>query len=363
MLDLVTIQRFERVAVLRDGAFIRLLRPGRRIVWTLFGLVETIRFDIRQVATPIDGADGLPAALPGTRVVEVGPQERVVLRVDGVVRGVLRTGRWRVWEEVEGVELLAYDTSAEPSALADEDRLLPAIAGEWTEVVSTRDVAAVLFRDGEPLRELGPGRYRTWAGGPWQLQAVRLDLGVLELAAQDLVTRDQVPVRVKPAAMVRVDQPVRHLAERSGLQHVHAAFHLALREVIAARDFDGLVADRESLSDDLLDRARALLPDVGLAIERAFVRDVILSAEVKAMVSRVTLARKESEAHSIRRREEVAATRQLANTAKLLEKSPVLLRLKELEALGELVQHIDKLVVVGGSDLTGQALLRDLAPD
>jgi len=75
----------------------------------------------------------------------------------------------------------------------------------------------------------------------------------------------------------------------------------------------------------------------------------------------VTLARKEAEAMAIRRREETAQARQLANTARLLENNPVLLRLKELEGLADLASRIDRLTVVGGGDLVKPALLSELA--
>ena len=57
-----------------------------------------------------------------------------------------------------------------------------------------------------------------------------------------------------------------------------------------------------------------------------------------------------SNAEKRRRREETAATRSLHNTAKMLEQSPTLLRLKELEALEKVTEKIDKLTVYGGLD-------------
>jgi len=184
---------------------------------------------------------------------------------------------------------------------------------------------------------------------------------ILDVAAQDVVTRDQVPVRIKPAATYRVTDPVLRVSEPQGPNQAYGAVQQALREVIATRDLETLVTDRDALTNDLLARARAVLPDLGLELERVWVKDVILSGEIKTLVNRVTMARKQAEAYAIKRREEVAATRQMANTAKLLEKNPVLLRLKELEALGELVGKIDKLVVVGGQDLTKQVLLREVS--
>ena len=50
------------------------------------------------------------------------------------------------------------------------------------------------------------------------------------------------------------------------------------------------------------------------------------------------------------RREETAATRSLLNTARLMDETPTLLRLKELETLEKVTEKIDKLTVFGGLD-------------
>ena len=63
------------------------------------------------------------------------------------------------------------------------------------------------------------------------------------------------------------------------------------------------------------------------------VKDVILPGEMRDILNGVVQAEKLAQANVIRRREEANATRSLLNTAKLVEQSPVLMRLKELEAL------------------------------
>lgn len=136
---------------------------------------------------------------------------------------------------------------------------------------------------------------------------------------------------------------------------------LGLREVITGHTLEGLLADREAAGAELLERARAHLPALGLVLESASIKDIILPGEVKDLLNRVTLARKEAEAMAIKRREETAQTRQLANTARLLESNPVLLRLKELEALGEIAGKIDRITLVGSGDMVKSVLLSDLA--
>ena len=73
-----------------------------------------------------------------------------------------------------------------------------------------------------------------------------------------------------------------------------------------------------------------------------------MPGEMKALLNQVVEAEKAAQANLIKRREETAATRNLLNTAKLLEDNPVLLRLKELETLEKVTEKIDRLTVFGG---------------
>ena len=59
-------------------------------------------------------------------------------------------------------------------------------------------------------------------------------------------------------------------------------------------------------------------------------------------------AEKAALANVIKRREETSATRNLLNTAKLMEESPILLRLKELESLEKIAEKVGSLTVLGG---------------
>jgi hypothetical protein len=71
---------------------------------------------------------------------------------------------------------------------------------------------------------------------------------------------------------------------------------------------------------------------------------------MKSLLNRVIEAEKEAMANVILRREEVAATRSLANTARVLADNPVLLRLKEFETLKEIAGKIGELKVVMGAE-------------
>jgi len=69
-------------------------------------------------------------------------------------------------------------------------------------------------------------------------------------------------------------------------------------------------------------------------------------------------AEKEAEANVIRRREEAAATRSLLNTAKVMAEHPVMLRLKELEALDAIAGKVKNLTVLNGTEGLMKGLVR-----
>ena len=79
-------------------------------------------------------------------------------------------------------------------------------------------------------------------------------------------------------------------------------------------------------------------------------KDVVLPGDMKTLLNRVIEAEKEAAANVILRREETAATRSLANTARLMADQPVLLRLKELDAFKDIAGQINEVRLVVGAD-------------
>ncbi len=81
-----------------------------------------------------------------------------------------------------------------------------------------------------------------------------------------------------------------------------------------------------------------------------------MPGEMRDILTGVVAAEKEAEANVIRRREETNATRSLLNTAKVMAENPVMLRLKELEALETIAGRVERLTVKSGTD----GLLNDI---
>ena len=86
----------------------------------------------------------------------------------------------------------------------------------------------------------------------------------------------------------------------------------------------------------------------------AGVKDIILPGEIRDIMNTVLIAEKRAQANVITRREEVASTRSLLNTAKLMEENPTLYRLKELEHIERICENVGSLNLNGSGGVLSQ---------
>ena len=127
---------------------------------------------------------------------------------------------------------------------------------------------------------------------------------------------------------------------------------------MSIRTLDELLATREQLGLQLMPTVRERAQSVGLELLDLGVKDLVLPGEMKTLLNRVIEAQKEAEANVILRREETAATRSMAQTAKVLAENPLLVRLKELEAYKELAAKVGQVHVVLGDGALPQLQLK-----
>jgi regulator of protease activity HflC (stomatin/prohibitin superfamily) len=135
----------------------------------------------------------------------------------------------------------------------------------------------------------------------------------------------------------------------------------AIREAVATRTLDDILAARDAIDHEVRGYVSARAGDLGVEVVEIGVKDVILPGDVRELLNRVVEAEGVAKANLIKRQEETAATRSLLNTSKLMEDNPLLLRLKELEALEKLVEKVGRIDLHTGGGAAGlEALLKNL---
>ena len=239
--------------------------------------------------------------------------------------------------------------------LAIEAPLLPPdvakLAGQdYVELTVAEGSIGYRTVDGRLDTVLQPGRHSAWnVTSRVQLTAIDVRERVLTLAGQEVMTKDRVSLRLNVAATVRVTEPRRLLAAaRAPDEVLYLAMQLAAREAITSRSLDELLAAREALALAMAESVRRKAETLGIELIELGLKDVILPGEMKDLLNKVIQAQKEAEANVILRREETAATRSLAQTAKVLGENPLLVRLKELEAYKDLASKVGQVHLVLG---------------
>ena len=116
-----------------------------------------------------------------------------------------------------------------------------------------------------------------------------------------------------------------------------------------ARSEEASFTPADNTSGQAVERVRTDMAAIGLSVGEIAVKDVVLPGEMRDILNKVVAAEKEAEANVIRRREETNATRSLLNTARVMAENPVMLRLKELEALSEIAGKVERLTIHNGT--------------
>ena len=293
------------------------------------------------------------------QVVETGEQQVGLIYKSGRLSGVLppatRRVYWRGPVEVR-VELIdiAHDYTLSRAHAALLARPSVALSKSVAGLVQLAEVEdhhlGLLIVDGELVRTLPPGLHAFWKfNRTIKVEAFDLRLQTVEVSGQDILTKDKVSLRVNLSAVYRIADPVKARAELGNIgEYLYRTLQFGLRQTIGARTLDVLLGDKDELDQEVWRYAAERVRPHGLDVETVGLKDVILPGEMKEILNQVVQAEKVAQANVIRRREETAATRSLLNTAKLMEENPLLLRLKELEALEKVVDKVDRLTVFGG---------------
>jgi regulator of protease activity HflC (stomatin/prohibitin superfamily) len=190
---------------------------------------------------------------------------------------------------------------------------------------------AVRLVDGRVRGVLEPGRHR-YRRSRTEVWTVDMRPQLLPVSGQEVLTADGVTVRVTTVLRLAVTDPVPYLtASRDAQGEVYAAAQQALRVAVSSITLEALLDARNTLGPEMLPQVHAAGARFGVEVHDVSVRDVMLPAELKRAFAQQALAREQGKAELERARAEAATLRSLANTAKLLEEHPALLRLRTLQ--------------------------------
>ncbi|MDI9632407.1 MAG: slipin family protein [Acidobacteriota bacterium] len=206
---------------------------------------------------------------------------------------------------------------------------------KWINVLNEYE-RAVVFRLGRLVeRPKGPGLILVF----WPLdRIVRISLRtvVLDVPPQDVITRDNVSVKVNAVVYFRVVDPAKAVVMVEN--YLYATSQLSqttLRSMLGQAELDELLAEREKLNERLQEIIDQHTDPWGIKVSMVEVKHVDLPSEMQRAMARQAEAEREKRAKIIHADGERQASQSLAEAAAVIAQNPVTLQLRYLQTLTE----------------------------
>jgi regulator of protease activity HflC (stomatin/prohibitin superfamily) len=173
-----------------------------------------------------------------------------------------------------------------------------------------------------------------------RMQKVSLRVMALDIPPQDVITRDNISIKVNAVLYMKVKDPVKAVI---GVEnYLYATSQLAqttLRSVLGETELDELLANREKINSILKQIIDQRSEDWGIEMSAVEVKDVDLPPEMKRAMARQAEAERERRAKVINAEGELQASEKLAQAAAIIGREPAAIQLRYLQTVTEIASE------------------------
>jgi len=193
----------------------------------------------------------------------------------------------------------------------------------------------VIFRLGRLIKAKGPGLILLIPIVD-RMVKVSLRVYVMDVPPQDVITKDNVSIKVNAVVYFRVMDPSRAVTEVE--DYMFATSQLAqttLRSVLGQAELDDLLASREKINAELQQILDRQTDPWGIKVSMVEVKHVDLPDEMQRAMAKQAEAERERRAKIIKALGELQASEKLSQAAEIISKHPIALQLRYLQTLSE----------------------------
>jgi regulator of protease activity HflC (stomatin/prohibitin superfamily) len=219
-----------------------------------------------------------------------------------------------------------------------------ALAGASVRVLREYE-RAVVFRLGRVIDQKGPGLVLLVPGVD-RMVRVSLRTVTLRIPAQEIITRDNVPVRVTAVAYFRIIDPERSVIDVEDF--MGATLQIAqttLRSILGKAELDALLSEREHLNESLQKIIDDQTEPWGIKVTTVEIKDVEIPERMQHAMARQAEAERSRRAKIINAEGEFQAAARLAEAADVISPNPVTLQLRYLQTLAEVSANQSSTIV------------------
>lgn len=194
----------------------------------------------------------------------------------------------------------------------------------------------VVFRLGRIIPIRGPGLVLIW---PIIDKLVRVSLRTItmDVPPQDIITRDNITVKVNAVIYFRVIDPIKAITDVEDFYYATSQMsQTTLRSVLGQSQLDDLLAKRDELNAELQKVIDFQTEPWGIKVSTVEVKNVDLPVEMQRVIARQAEAERERRAKVIHAEGEFQASQKLAEAASVISAQPIALQLRFLQTLTEI---------------------------
>jgi regulator of protease activity HflC (stomatin/prohibitin superfamily) len=204
----------------------------------------------------------------------------------------------------------------------------------------------VIFRLGRIIGAKGPGLIILI---PLVDRMIRVDLRTitLDIPPQDIITRDNVTIKVNAVVYFKVVDPNRAIVEvENYLMAVSKLAQTTLRSVIGQIEMDELLSARDSVNHKLQVILDTQTENWGVKVANVEVKQIDLPIEMQRAMARQAEAERDRRAKVINAEGELQASHKISEAAEVMEKHPIALQLRYLQTLTEISSEKSTTMIV-----------------
>ncbi len=203
----------------------------------------------------------------------------------------------------------------------------------------------VVFRLGRIINLKGPGLVIIWPIID-KLVKVSLRTVTMDVPAQDIITRDNITVKVNAVVYFRPMEPIKAITEVEDFYYATSQIaQTTLRSILGQSTLDDLLMKRDELNAELQKVIDTQTEPWGVKVTTVEVKNVDLPTEMLRAIAKQAEAERERRAKIIHAEGEFQASQKLADAAKIIASEPMTLQLRYLQTLTEIATEKNSTIV------------------
>ena len=352
----IIINEKQKGLVFENGKFSRLLSAGKyRFLKNKDVEVMNIMLRVFTDKCPLDILLENEEFKNAVDVYEIKENEIGLRFVNGMFTESFKVGKYAFFKSNVNAQMQIIDTSS-----CIIEGINPTYIGMPVSLYSRYEVASyekgLLYIDNKLVKILDGGVYYFWKNGTSiKVDTVDTRLVQLNVQGQEILTQDKVSLRINFVCNYKLADIVKAVTEIDDYEEqIRITAQMALRDYVGKHKLDEILDNKEEISEFVFSKIKEKENELYISVSNAGVKDIILPGEIRNIMNTVLIAEKQAQANVIARREEVASTRSLLNTAKLMDENQTLYKLKELEYIERICENVGNISLNGGDGIVAQ---------